>query len=90
MLLEVRNLSVNYGYIEALRDVSIDCKEGTIISIIGSNGAGKTTLLRTVSGLVKPVAGEVRFQGFERSAGPSGVAERCSRLGARAGRRLRP
>ena len=63
MLLEVRNLSVNYGYIEALRDVSIDCKEGTIISIIGSNGAGKTTLLRTVSGLVKPVAGEVRFQG---------------------------
>ena len=63
MLLEVKNLSVNYGYIEALKSVSISCNEGQIISIIGSNGAGKTSLLRAISGLVKIKTGIVEFMG---------------------------
>ncbi len=63
MLLEVKDLSVSYGYIEALKDVSISCEQGQIISIIGSNGAGKTSLLKAISGLVKPVSGTILFQG---------------------------
>jgi branched-chain amino acid transport system ATP-binding protein len=61
--LQIRNLSVNYGHIEALRDISIDANDGEIFSIIGSNGAGKTSLLRTISGMVKPAAGIIEFHG---------------------------
>jgi branched-chain amino acid transport system ATP-binding protein len=62
-ILRIRNISVNYGHVEALRDVSIEANEGEIFSIIGSNGAGKTSLLRTVSGLVKPASGSIEFMG---------------------------
>ncbi|CRK56129.1 Branched-chain amino acid transport ATP-binding protein LivF (TC 3.A.1.4.1) [Alloactinosynnema sp. L-07] len=62
-LLEVRNLSVAYGAIEAVRDVSFSVEEGQIVSLIGSNGAGKTTTLRTISGLLRPKAGEILFEG---------------------------
>ena len=62
-MLEVKNLSVSYGHVEALKNVSIDAEEGEIYSIIGSNGAGKTSLLRTISGLVRPKTGQVEFQG---------------------------
>ncbi len=60
-MLAVKDLSVNYGYIQALKDVSIAAEQGEIVSIIGSNGAGKTSLLRTISGLVKPVHGRIEF-----------------------------
>jgi branched-chain amino acid transport system ATP-binding protein len=62
-LLEVRNLSVAYGAIEAVRDISFTVEAGHIVSLIGSNGAGKTTTLRTISGLLRPVGGEILFQG---------------------------
>jgi branched-chain amino acid transport system ATP-binding protein len=62
-LLEVRNLSVAYGAIEAVRDVSFTVGEGQIVSLIGSNGAGKTTTLRTISGLLRPKSGEILFEG---------------------------
>ncbi|SDJ53505.1 branched-chain amino acid transport system ATP-binding protein [Actinokineospora alba] len=62
-LLEVRNLSVAYGAIEAVRDVSFSVEEGQIVSLIGSNGAGKTTTLRTISGLLRPKAGDILFEG---------------------------
>ncbi|WP_026422264.1 ABC transporter ATP-binding protein [Actinokineospora inagensis] len=61
-LLEVTNLSVAYGAIEAVRDVSFSVAEGQIVSLIGSNGAGKTTTLRTISGLLRPKSGTVRFE----------------------------
>ena len=54
MLLEVENLCVNYGHIEAIRDISFGVEEGTITTLIGANGAGKTTTLKTLSGL-RPV-----------------------------------
>ena len=62
-MLKVENLSVNYGHIEALKNVSVDVKKGQICSIIGANGAGKSTLLKTISGLVKPVSGSILFEG---------------------------
>ena len=62
-LLEVENLSVNYGHIEAIRDISFSVEQGTITTLIGANGAGKTTTLKTLSGLRKVRKGTVTFQG---------------------------
>jgi branched-chain amino acid transport system ATP-binding protein len=62
-VLEVRDLSVSYGAVRALRSVSFDAEAGAITAVLGANGAGKTTLLRTISGLVKPVGGSVSFDG---------------------------
>jgi branched-chain amino acid transport system ATP-binding protein len=61
--LSVRDLVVAYGAIQAVRGVSFDVEEGEIVSLIGSNGAGKTTTLRTVSGLLRPVSGEILLNG---------------------------
>ncbi len=63
MLLEVRNLRVHYGKVEAVKGVSLALNEGGIITLIGANGAGKSSILKAVSGLVKPSAGEVWFDG---------------------------
>lgn len=63
MLLEVNGLCVNYGRIEAIRDISFTVDEGEIVTLIGANGAGKTTTLKTVSGLRPVRAGTVLFQG---------------------------
>jgi branched-chain amino acid transport system ATP-binding protein len=63
--LEVRDLVVAYGAIQAVRGVSFDVEEGQIVSLIGSNGAGKTTTLRTLSGLLRPVSGTVALKGEE-------------------------
>ncbi|WP_154793067.1 ABC transporter ATP-binding protein [Occultella kanbiaonis] len=63
MLLEVRDLSVNYGHIEAIRDLSFDVPEGTVVTLIGANGAGKSTTLKTISGLRKIRAGSVLYDG---------------------------
>lgn len=62
-MLEVKGLSVNYGYVKALKDVDVEAEQGQIYSIIGSNGAGKTSMLRAISGLVKPVSGKITFMG---------------------------
>ncbi|HEL1765778.1 TPA: ABC transporter ATP-binding protein [Streptococcus suis] len=64
-MLEVKNLSVNYGVIEAVKDVSFEVNEGEVVTLIGANGAGKTSILRTISGLVRPSAGTVSFLGNE-------------------------
>jgi branched-chain amino acid transport system ATP-binding protein len=63
MLLEVEGLCVNYGHIEAIRDISFSVAEGTIATLIGANGAGKSTTLKTVSGLRKVRAGKIVFDG---------------------------
>jgi branched-chain amino acid transport system ATP-binding protein len=62
-MLEVENLSVSYGAVDALRSVSFKAPPGEITAVLGANGAGKTTLLRTISGLVKARAGSVSFEG---------------------------
>jgi branched-chain amino acid transport system ATP-binding protein len=62
-LLEVRDLHVAYGKIDAVRGIDFDVEAGQVVALIGSNGAGKTTTLRTLSGLQRPAAGEVRFDG---------------------------
>jgi branched-chain amino acid transport system ATP-binding protein len=62
-LLEVDDLHVKYGGIHALRGVSFSVEEGQVVTLIGANGAGKTTTLRAISGLVRPAAGTVRFNG---------------------------
>ncbi|MDQ1748450.1 MAG: branched-chain amino acid transport system ATP-binding protein, partial [Frankiaceae bacterium] len=63
MLLRVDGLRVSYGAIEALRDVSFEVDEGEIVTLLGANGAGKTTTLRTISGLLRPKAGSIEFDG---------------------------
>ena len=62
-LLELKNITVNYGMAEAVRGVSLALAEGEIITLIGANGAGKSTILKTISGVKKPVTGEIWFRG---------------------------
>ena len=62
-ILEIKNLSVAYGGIEAIKDISFDVEEGKIVTLIGSNGAGKSSTLRAIAGIVKAKAGEVLFEG---------------------------
>jgi branched-chain amino acid transport system ATP-binding protein len=64
-MLEVQNLSVSYGAVNALSSVTFSAQPGLITAILGANGAGKTTLLRTISGLARTRAGSVRFNGEE-------------------------
>jgi branched-chain amino acid transport system ATP-binding protein len=62
-MLEVKNLTVNYGAIKALSGISLEVKPGAIVTLIGANGAGKTTALRAISGLLKCRGGEVLYNG---------------------------
>jgi branched-chain amino acid transport system ATP-binding protein len=62
-VLEINNLSVNYGGIQALQDVSLSVNEGEVVTLIGANGAGKTTTLRTISRLVSPRSGQIIYNG---------------------------
>jgi branched-chain amino acid transport system ATP-binding protein len=64
-MLEVQDLSVSYGPVNALRSVTFSAQPGAITAVLGANGAGKTTLLRTISGLAKSRSGSVRFEGEE-------------------------
>jgi branched-chain amino acid transport system ATP-binding protein len=62
-MLEIRDLHVYYGEIHALKGISLTVAQGEIVALLGNNGAGKTTTLRTVSGLLRPRAGQVRLEG---------------------------
>ena len=62
-LLEIRDLKVNYGGIEALKGISFDVKEGEIVTLIGANGAGKSTTLRSIMSVVTPSAGSISYNG---------------------------
>lgn len=65
MLLEVENLNVYYGAIHALQGISFHVEQGEIVTLIGANGAGKSTTLNTISGLLRPREGSIRFKGQE-------------------------
>jgi len=71
IMLEVLRLNVHYGDFQALHNISLKIKHGSIVSIIGSNGAGKTTLLNTILGFNKPTSGIVAFQGEKINAMPT-------------------
>jgi branched-chain amino acid transport system ATP-binding protein len=71
MLLEVEGLCVNYGHIEAIRDITFGVEQGTITTLIGANGAGKTTTLKTLSGLRKVREGKIVFDGKDITHMPS-------------------
>jgi branched-chain amino acid transport system ATP-binding protein len=63
MLLEVKDLKVAYGKIQAIKGISLNVKQGEIVTLVGANGAGKTTLLKTISGILKPSDGVINFEG---------------------------
>jgi branched-chain amino acid transport system ATP-binding protein len=62
-MLKVENINVYYGAIHALKGISVDVKEGEIVTLIGANGAGKSTILRTISGLLRAKTGDIQFEG---------------------------
>ncbi|MCR4903687.1 MAG: ABC transporter ATP-binding protein [Butyrivibrio sp.] len=70
-LLEVNNLSVYYGVIQALKGISFHVDKGEIVALIGANGAGKTTTLHTLSGLIEPKEGEIKYNGTELTKIPA-------------------
>ena len=71
-ILSIKDLKVNYGGIEAVKGISFDVPEGSIVTLIGANGAGKSSTLRTVAGLVKPKSGTIEFKG-ENISGKSSI-----------------
>jgi len=62
-LLKVDNVHVNYGPVRAIRGVSLEVPEGSVVALVGANGAGKSTILRTISGLLHPIRGSIEFHG---------------------------
>jgi branched-chain amino acid transport system ATP-binding protein len=61
-MISIKNLSAGYGFVEVLRDISLDISAGEIVAVLGSNGVGKTTLNNTLSGLITPKSGEIYFE----------------------------
>ena len=70
-MLKVDDLSIHYGVIQAVKNVSFEVNEGEVVSLIGANGAGKTSILRTISGLVRPSGGKIEFLGQEIQKAPA-------------------
>ena len=62
-ILEIKDLNVAYGGIQAVRGISFEVNEGEVVTLIGANGAGKSSTLRSIIGLVKPAGGNILFQG---------------------------
>jgi branched-chain amino acid transport system ATP-binding protein len=70
-MLEVRGLHCRYGKVGVLKGISLEVREGELVSLIGANGAGKTTTLKAISGLVPPVGGQILFRGEDITAAPA-------------------
>jgi branched-chain amino acid transport system ATP-binding protein len=70
-MLTLENVSVSYGAIEALTDISLHVKQGEVVTLIGANGAGKTTTLRTITGLLEPKKGKITYEGEDISGVPT-------------------
>src|SRR5438046_2252191 len=87
-MLEVKDLCVRFGGIEALRGVSLRAGPGQIVAVLGRNGAGKSTLLRTVSGLVRPWSGTVSWNGRRIDGLAAGAINRLGVVQVPEGRRI--
>jgi len=70
-MLEVKDLEVSYGMIQAIKGISFEVNQGEVIALIGANGAGKTTILHTVTGLLAPKAGKIMFEGRDITKVPA-------------------
>lgn len=90
MLLKTEGLTVHYGIIKALDNVSFGLDDGEILSIIGANGAGKSTLLKTIMGIIKPVSGAVTFDGNRIEGARTDSIVRLGITMAPEGRRIFP
>ena len=86
--LELRDLRVSYGKVEALHGISVHVEQGEIVTILGANGAGKTTTLTTISGLRKPSGGSILFQGRPLHTIPSHEIVRLGITQSPEGRRV--
>ncbi len=89
-MLKVTDLKTNYGKIEALRGISIEVKEGEIVTLIGANGAGKSTTLKTISGQLAPAGGTIEFQGTNIGGMPAHKVTEMSLIQVPEGRRIFP
>ena len=89
-MLEVTDLHVSYGAIEALKGVSLAIEQGQVVTLIGANGAGKTTTLRTLSGLLHPTSGQVLFEGERLDSVPAHEVVRRGIAHSPEGRRIFP
>jgi branched-chain amino acid transport system ATP-binding protein len=89
-LLSLEGLVVRYGEIEALHGVSLSIEAGEVVTLLGANGAGKSTTLRTISGLLKPAAGDVLFEGRSIAALPPEAIVKLGIAHVPEGRRLFP
>ena len=89
-MLEVKNLTVRHGYLQALTDVSLSVSAGETLAIIGANGAGKSTLLRSILGLHRPRAGTIALEGRDITALPAHARVRSGIALVPEGRRLFP
>ena len=90
MILEVEDIHTFYGSIEALKGISIEVKEGEIVTLIGSNGAGKSTTLRSISGLNPPRTGKIIYDGKEIQGSPAHEVAAMGIAQAPEGRRIFP
>ncbi len=88
MLLEVRNLRVHYGKVEAVKGVSLQLGQSQIITLIGANGAGKSSILKAISGLVRPSSGEVHYEGRRIDGQPANRVVGMGIITVPEGRRL--
>ncbi len=88
MMLTLNNVSVSYGAIRALQELSLEIAEGEIVTLIGANGAGKSTTLRAVSGLVPTQSGHIIFEGQEITSRPADRIVRCGIGHSPEGRRI--
>ena len=89
-MLEVKDLVVAYGRVQAVKGISFRVEEGQVVALLGTNGAGKTTTLRTISGLLKPVSGEIWFEGERLDGVPAHQIVTRGIAHAPEGRRLFP
>ncbi len=89
-MLEVKDLEVAYGKIRAVKGISFDVNEGEVVTLIGTNGAGKTTTLRTISGLLRPTSGSIRFKDQDITTVPAHDIVQLGLAHSPEGRRIFP
>ena len=89
-MIEVESLSAGFGPVQVLHDVSLAAPAGKLVALVGANGAGKTTLLRTISGLVRPISGSIRFDGKPTEGQAAHVLARSGLVHVPQGRQIVP
>lgn len=89
-MLRIKDLCVNYGNFEALRNTSLHVEQGEIVALLGSNGAGKTTLINAISGIVKVTSGDIEFEGKSILQAPAYERVRMGIVQVPEGRKLFP